>query len=178
MSGLTPVSPEELKAAADVLNRYHSSGVAIVDASPSGYAKSGSSGSMHDGSKRLRSLDEDWEAVEAMEAATSYQSPDAALVKDRMEKKPVDQMPIHPVSAGKKCVLPPGISSVSEWGQTLCTLPKYAASKLSYHEMVLDESKHGYLTWILKHGKGRGGRFEDFSSYLEAIDFEKTSSHS
>lgn len=178
MASSTPVSPEELKAAAEVIARYQSSGVAIVEGPKTGGAKSGSTGAMHDGSKRLRSLDEDWEAVEAMEAATSYQIPDSTLVKDRMEKKPQEQLPLHPMSAGKKCALPPGISTLGEWGKTLCTLPKHAASKLSYQELVADDSKHEYLVWVVKHGKGRGGRFEDLALYLEAIGFESSSSHS
>lgn len=49
---------------------------------------------------------------------------------------------------------------------------------MSYSELVADKSHHEYLTWVQSHGKGRGGRFEDLSRFLEAIDFQVSSSHS
>eukprot|EP00435_Cladocopium_sp_Y103_P011801 s2210_g3.t1 len=65
--------------------------------------------------------------------------------------------------------------SVEAMCNTISKLPKVAAFKLSFEELVQDPHNHGeYLMWILKHGADRGGRLEDLHLYLKAIKYYDT----
>lgn len=88
-------------------------------------------GAMHDGSTRLRSV-EDWEKVELMfEEATAPEG--RSLAEDRATgKKAGGQMPLIPSSKMDAVKMPAGISSFEGWGDTMRLLPNDAALKLSY----------------------------------------------
>ena len=125
---------------------------------------------MSDASKRLRDqrdidLDEQWEPVE-----------------DRLNPSKMSnlQEPIlaKPETSSLKVDLPPGISCLADWSTTICRLPKVQEQGMTYAELVASREHQGYLTRIQQHGKGCGGKFEDFARYLEAIKFADSKGYS
>lgn len=126
------------------------------------------SSSMTDASKRQRS-DSDWEQVDYTPAVL----PETSRPENFMT--PSKQMPLVPVAVNKEQVtLPPGISSLQEWGNVLNELPKFAHLKASFKEMTefKDPEIADYLVWVIQHGKSRGGRFQDFCEYLMAVKYK------
>lgn len=158
----SPVTPEELARAQEIMTRATQAGVKSRKDSGSGYA------TMSDGCKRLRdqdlkdvALDEAWEPV-------AYTDPDPTLLQSRLEGGVhSSQVPITPEK--KKINLPAGIVSLSDWGSTVCRLPKVSKMGLTYEELVKDKGYQSYLLWIQSHGKNKDGRFGDFAAYLAAI---------
>ena len=123
-----------------------------------------SAGSMHDGSKRLRETEE-WDAIsydasaeEFMDRLSGSSLPDKqdpiVLPKDKSE---VSKIPF-----------PPGVPSLSDWGSTVCRLPRVNHLNASYEELTRMPDQQPYLKWVAEHGMSRGGRFEDFALYLKA----------
>ena len=178
-SGNTPVTPEEYEAAKAVLSRAVLSRARQAGVFSQAGVSSSATGSMSDASKRLRDQwdifqDEQWEPV-------SYCEPEKGLVQERFDQSKVsDQKPI-PVKTGSpsdKLELPPGISCVADWSSTICRLPKVQKLNMSYAELVASREHQSYLVWVQQHGKGRGGRFEDLSKYLDAIKFADSKGYS
>lgn len=125
-----------------------------------------SSGSMHDGSKRRApsvpvDLDEDGEF--------EYIPGDAS----------VTQAPIHPGGYTKGNDLPDGVTSLEQWGKTLCTLPKVASKKLTYAAMIKkskwDDEMLSYLQWVM-HSNMKSAKLDDLKAYLRKTGFEKENS--
>eukprot|EP00435_Cladocopium_sp_Y103_P075218 s4_g55.t1 len=72
--------------------------------------------------------------------------PEKESVMSGADEKVVSE---SPVSYGMK--LPPGITDVNEWGQTLLLSGKYARSKFSYEEIYASEKNEhrAYCNWML-----------------------------
>jgi hypothetical protein len=72
-------------------------------------------------------------------------------------------------SSATEVVLPEGVSSLTEWGRTVCELPKYKAKHWSYSELAQNPDKEvqDYLAWICDH-KHKAGRVADLANYLKA----------
>ena len=119
-----------------------------------------STGSMHDGCKRLR--DGDWETV-------GYETDHAATLPTLTKS---DQMPVAP--SEQKIDFPPGVVSIADWGTTVCRLPQVAALDVTYYELTQMPSQRGYCTWITNHGESKGGRAADFARYLKAVGYKKS----
>lgn len=147
------VTEEQAKAAQDVLTRFHRQGT-----------EDGAVGAMHDGCKRARDK-EDWIEVNYDESFT-FERPSETATTSKQE-------PVPPTKGPQKVVLPTGVSSMEDWGTTICRLPKVADLDASYEELVNMPEKYEYLKWVFDHGQDRGGRFEDFAKYLAAVDFPK-----
>lgn len=166
-SSSKPVTPDELAMAQAIVARAHKVGVKGHDMS-AGY------GAMTDSAKRLRDqrdieLDEAWEPV-------TYLPEEVSLVKERLEAGSASkQVPFVPEKKDEnaKIPLPAGVSSVDDWGSTVCRLPKVSALGLSYKELVAQKEHHKYLTWVQGHGLHRDGRFGDLAAYLERINFSE-----
>ena len=154
-----PVTLEEVRQAQLILQQFEAA------QTPGGGAPAGShgygSGSMHDGSKRLR--DDDWEAV-------TYEHSEPKE-EERIIGK--DQKPILPSGENKTSQgpFPPGITSLKDWGLTICRLPKVASLDLTYEELASQPERASYLGWIKSYGINKGGRLEDLARYLEAINY-------
>ena len=158
-----PVTEAELTAARQILLRAQSAGVQKSEESSAGY------GSMSDASKRQRGP-EDWELEEW--EAIAYQEQQKALHDERLQAGGASsQMPVLPAGPGVLITYPPGISSLEDWGTTICRLPKVSKMDVSYAKMTKDSSLEKYLVWVEQHGTGKGGRFEDLCAYLKAIDY-------
>ena len=152
------VTLEEARQAQLILQRFEAAQV-LGGGAPSGSVGYGS-GSMHDGSKRLREC-EDWEAV-------TYE---CSQPKNEEQTHEMGQQPISP-SDEKKTVqepLPPGITSLRDWGLTICRLPKVANLDLTYDELVSQPGRTSYLMWIKNHGIGQGS-FRRLCTILESLD--------
>ena len=82
------------------------------------------------------------------------------------------QAPVAPAAAAGNVQLPTGVNSVTQWGNTLCVLPKVAALKLSYSELVLraveDKEVRSYLDNFVRKYQGTSARVKDLRLYLEA----------
>ena len=68
--------------------------------------------------------------------------------------------------------LPDGVSSLEEWGRTICELPKVKELNSSYRELVKisdsgDTKMASYLNWVSNY-KGPSSRTMDFKKYLLA----------
>ena len=94
------------------------------------------------------------------------------------EKKSSSHLPVAPgIGSCSEITLPQGVETITDWGRTICQLPKVEQLGLSYEELVQDRTTHGrYLNWIYEHGSARGGRLQDFWSYLHAIRYNKMTS--
>lgn len=121
-----------------------------------------SAGSMHDGCKRRL---ESWELVG--EPAQAPVTPGDQSTKNAKKKS-------SPKSSSE-VELPDGVESLTQWGKTMVTLPKYASRKMSYDEMVSraatekqkgDPELHEYLIWVTQN-ENKSGKVKDFSSYLK-----------
>ena len=82
-----------------------------------------------------------------------------------------DQMPVMNHPGETKVVLPPSVSSIDEWGRTMCELPAVAALKKSYLELAEDPTHHDYLMWVISHESKKGARVEDLAKYLKSIKY-------
>lgn len=149
-----------------------------VDAELDAAFEPSSYGSMHDGSKRrLCSNESARDHGFEMVNASSGPMPSSTTVHHAMGMSEKHQKPIPPGKASgkeKAVVLPNGISSLTEWGATICTLPKVKSQHLRYHEMLTmsHESKDmcSYLQWVRTSGIS-SAKVQDLKSYMEAMNF-------
>ena len=130
-------------------------------------------GSMNDSVKRhqdhAQAEADDWEPI-------NYDDGSKTVVCERVVPlEPASQLPVKPADqkACKGVTIPPGVTDLQDWESTICALPKVAAEKLSYKELLNDPKHASYLRWIASHGQNRGGRFEDLANYLTAVGFEE-----
>ena len=66
---------------------------------------------------------------------------------------------------------PPGVSSIEEWGRTICgSCRQWPALKLSYAELEKDSTQVDYLTWVIRHESGMA---EDLAKFLKAVNFDQ-----
>ena len=159
--------------------------VGLLDAvlervNPSNVAASSNSGGMSDASKRrISHPDEDFIA----EAAIRHDV-EEAMMERAIARFNGDQSPIVPGASSFTVVsesngyppeqLPPDMDSLSEWGRTICELPKVKALKMSYAELFSkaedgDTAMANYLDWIRNY-RGPSVRTVDFGKYLVAMD--------
>ena len=47
--------------------------------------------------------------------------------------------------------LPPGITSLEQWGRTVLSFGKYAEANVTYNEVMTDPQYSGYLKWCKSH---------------------------
>lgn len=125
-------------------------------------------GAMTDASKRLRSTEDSiaYEFQNVKDQPTSSEG--FELVQPGSKQKPL--------TPGKetKVQLPPGTLSLDDWADTICELPKVQRLNLCYGESWTNRGAHDeYLTWVIDHGKDRGGRLEDFYNFLTAVGYER-----
>lgn len=120
---------------------------------------SSSAGAMHDGCKRR--FDDSWQEINESEGEVIAQAPVLPRQSMRTEE-----------------LLPEGVVSLTQWGQTLLTLPKYAKLQLSYAQMVEkaavdlekgDPDLHQYLSWVVNYTSTKSLKTLDFAKYLQAI---------
>ena len=116
-----------------------------------------STGSMHDGSKRR--LDS-WEEIDMVSDAQS---------KVRNYKTGVSDAHTEGI--------PPGVTSLKHWGDSLNTMGKHAGLNLSYSGMVAKAKKdaeagdfalHDYLKWVITCTSKQSPKGADFAAYLKA----------
>ena len=159
------VSAEEVQAMKAIMSRMQKYGVK----DPAGVASEGRvPGTMADSSKRLRD-----DEIASFDASLEDETWDLPGDMDPLSSSALEtQQVLSPMlSSTQKIALPPGISSVKEWGKTLCELPAVARLKLSYEALSQEESQMDYLLWILKQGASKGPRVHDLGQYLQAIKF-------
>ena len=127
--------------------------------------EAGGVGAMTDAPKRAKpdstSVD-DFTHVEPWEMP-GYQKQTGVPVAPEVPKK-------VPVTSSPLITLPPGVKDVACWGKTLCSLPKFKSSQLSYEEMAKDKTKEmkDYLQWILDNSS-KSAKTKDFANYLRAV---------
>lgn len=92
-----------------------------------------------------------------------------------------DQEPVPPSKTALKTgyrssppTLPEGVTSVAEWGKTICELTKVAKRGITYAAM-LEESKKSkemrdYLQWINTAGV-KSAKVDDLRGYMTAVGF-------
>lgn len=183
MSKSAPVSKEAYDSLKELMKSGQLSSVLAqvkdeVDAELDAAFEPSSYGSMHDGSKRrLCSNESARDHGFEMVNASSGPMPSSTTVHHAMGMSEKHQKPIPPGKASgkeKAVVLPNGISSLTEWGATICTLPKVKSQHLRYHEMLTmsHESKDmcSYLQWVRTSGIS-SAKVQDLKSYMEAMNF-------
>lgn len=123
-------------------------------------------GAMHDGSKR-RMTSPTCSAVSRFEFI-----PEEGSLDETLFNAEDDQAPVVPTPS-----LPQGITSLKQWGQTRCDLPKLTHYKMSYAQLVTkaesDEVISEYFKWVLDRPNDRGARVTDLNAYLVAINYKK-----
>ena len=177
MSKSAPVSKEAYDSLKELMKSGQLSSVLAqvkdeVDAELDAAFEPSSYGSMHDGSKRrLCSNESARDHGFEMVNASSGPMPSSTTVHHAMGMSEKHQKPIPPGKASgkeKAVVLPNGISSLTEWGATICTLPKVKSQHLRYHEMLTmsHESKDmcSYLQWVRTSGIS-SAKVQDLKSY-------------
>ncbi|CAE7581948.1 GIP, partial [Symbiodinium necroappetens] len=86
------------------------------------------------------------------------------------------QAPVAPTSAPYPTQFPEGVTSLAQWGQTLCTLPKVVSLKLSYTELVelskSDREIHSYLNVFILSFTGNSAKVKDLQKYLVASGYK------
>eukprot|EP00438_Fugacium_kawagutii_P004288 Skav204000 [mRNA] locus=scaffold1114:70927:71373:+ [translate_table: standard] len=69
-------------------------------------------------------------------------------------------------------VFPEGIPDLRTWGRTICTLPKIAAKKKTYDELIdqckTDDELREYVQWVKDNGTHVSCKVRDFSDYMRA----------
>ena len=97
---------------------------------------------------------------------------------------PMPDAESHPFE-NLKIPLPPGVSTIHEWGRTVCQLEKYKEKKLTHAQMVsqsdFDPAIYNYLCWIKnRYGIEDSGCFPpkispgiDLAAYLERSKFQQ-----
>ena len=139
---------------------------------------------MSDAPKRLRStspLPSGWEnAVHIKsqgpsDAASSGYRAEHVQSPERLQtpQLPAQQFVLQPGRADAQ--LPPGVSSVQRWGQTLCVLPKVKSLRASYEELVTmartSDEMRNYLEKYVMTFNGASTKVKDLRRFLEYIDF-------
>ena len=148
-------------------------------------ATASSSSSADDLNRVLARLQSDGRTQEVLEVLQlSFGSPVEKRTRD-LAGQPLDnpdededfgyervQAPVAPAAVAGNVQLPAGVNSVTQWGNTLCVLPKVAALKLSYSELVLraveDKEVRSYLDNFVRKYQGTSARVKDLRLYLEA----------
>jgi len=129
-------------------------------------------GAMTDASKRAKPSD-DFSAFEMVEVQEAMAPPEGYISKKTAAERSVKTSSATTSSAGVE--LPEGVGSLTNWGNTMCTLPKVKDRKASYSELAADtdQSTIDYLTWV-KNNASKSGKMQDFANYLAAINWRET----
>jgi hypothetical protein len=178
-----PVTADELSQVKNILERMHAQGLSPGNTAMEALAVCSSSSllpsSMTDASKRQRDeSDGKVHRGSILEAEISesefdvVSSPGASVAKDSQSPHVPKKM-----FANEEIELPSGITSVAEWGETICELQRVKAENKTYVEIAKDPALSSYVTWIVQHGKGKGARCEDFRNFLIYAKFAQGRSH-
>lgn len=167
---MEPVAPEII----DMVRRLHATGQ--LEQITRGSEASGppvpvlpTAGSMHDGSKRRLFDDEEYKSAEF-----EVVEPPSKVSAGKVEQAII---PPKSVQVEKKTsgALPEGVTSVIEWGDTVCTLPKYKSGKYTYAAMIsvakTDDEIQDYLKWAKTAGM-KSAKLDDLRAYMVAIGFD------
>ena len=132
---------------------------------------------MSDASKRKRDDDLVSPGESLMSEEVGFSDAGFSVVSSpvgKYQKSP--QMPVAQKTTvpDEKIQLPTRIPSLTEWGCTVCELPRVKGDNKTCHELATDPEYGSYINWIVQHGKGKGARCEDFRNYLIFGDFVKT----
>eukprot|EP00435_Cladocopium_sp_Y103_P055282 s943_g18.t1 len=179
-----PVTAEELRLVQDVLERMQAQGSSGVMPGSAALAAllcfemAPVMAGMTDASKRQR----DDDLLSSMAESQFSEEVGFADAGFSVVSSPVGkcakspQLPVVPKKPvfDEKIQLPEGITSLEEWGNTVCELQKVKSDNKTYHELTKDSEYSSYLTWIVQHGKGKGAKCEDFRNYLIFGKFVKT----
>lgn len=87
------------------------------------------------------------------------------------------QAPVAPTTTPYQTTqFPDGVTSLAQWGQTLCTLPKVVGLKLSYAELVelskSDREIFSYLNVFILSFTGNSAKVKDLQKYLVASGYK------
>ena len=134
-------------------------------------------GAMTDGSKRRLSESVNWEEEEDFHhvAADGEMPPFIPGGGPPVGSVPaVFHVGGYESGQSPKISLPDGVSSLEDWGRTVCELPKVRELSCSYKELMMkaeegDTQMSKYLSWIRSY-KGPSSRTVDFKNYLLAVD--------
>ena len=159
------VSAEEFRALRVTMDRLRKYGLQSATSEAAGAEVPGA---MADSSKRLRD-----DSIASFDMAFDDEPWDLPCggVLTGFSATGGQQVISPKVLSSQTVELPPGVSSIKEWGKTLCELPAVARQKLSYEALAQDESQTDYLLWILKQGASKGPRVADLANYLQATKF-------
>eukprot|EP00435_Cladocopium_sp_Y103_P026519 s49_g6.t1 len=168
-SSSTPVSPEELAIVKNVLARLEAQGTPLH---PAMWSSTAVPGSMTDGSKRRLEAD-DFPSSE--DDVFSGGMSNAGMSGFELIRDDVNgaanrsQQPVVPQAKAKsKPDLPEGVSSVDQWGRTICTLPKVKDEAPTYAEIGSLGKYKEYRSWLFTQGKSKGPRVADLRNYMIA----------
>lgn len=130
------------------------------------------SGAMHDGCKRR--------LTEPSSSGGPVTESDFTVVDFAATQPPVIPGAGYKKKSEKSVTLPEGIESLSHWGKTVCTLPKFAGQKLTYEKLVskagtCQETKE-YMVWV-KNNAHKSPKVKDLKEYLEAVGYFETKSN-
>ena len=163
-----PVSSQELEMVKNVLARLEAQGTPIH---PGMWNSQTVPGAMTDGSKRrcepsdFPSSDDDLFTGDFSErGSASFELIPAGSMEQPVKK----QTPVTPQTQIKKPELPDGVSSVTQWGCTVCELPKVKDDAPTYAEIGSMDKYKDYRSWIFSQGKSKGPRAIDLRNYLIA----------
>ena len=188
MSSSKPVNSDRIMsegiAAIQALKNVGLLDAVLERVNPSNVAASSNAGGMSDASKRrISHPDEDF----ITEAAIRHDV-EEAMMERAIARFNGDQSPIAPEATSFTVVsessawipaepmgqLPSDMDSLSEWGRTICELPKVKALKMSYAELLSkaedgDTAMANYLDWVRTY-RGPSVRTIGFGKYLVAMD--------
>lgn len=178
----TPVTDAEKAYVKQILARMESSGQVL---SPRVVNTHSAMGSMTDASKRLRSgpgspglIDSDDDQGPVFPVRDGFQVIPTAEseAKPKAEPKALMPTPKPKTTPGYDGTLPPGVGSMSQWGKTICNMPKVKAEAPSYAEIATLEKYAEYRFWVCKQSLHiKTGRCADLRAYLMAVGVEESS---
>ena len=183
----------------DYVKPFLSSGLSVVHSDPTfaGLLNATGYGSMTDAAKRQRednyseAASSEWSHVQATSPRTSKS---VGVLKVNDCHGPSAGQGVEPGDAGEdvSIPLPNGISNISMWGRTKCTLPKVEKLGLTYEGLVTiaktDREMASYVKWLknrfgdkptesVEKGqipKSKMTQGQDFARYLARINWQHT----
>lgn len=157
-----PVSQQEKDMVKKILARLEAQGDGLT---PRGHpAIPMSAGSMTDASKRLRGSSPSSDGFDGISGFSVVQEPDTIAAAASAE---LNQTPVTP-QASRAVEFPPGVESLTQWGKTICVLPKVKKDAPTYSEIATWDSYEDYRHWVLKNGTTKGPVCLDLYNYLRA----------
>ena len=120
------------------------------------------------------SLSEDMDGFQAVTPTSMTDASKRRLTDSPTGGTEVTQLPVKPSKFSTE-VLPPGITSMEMWSQTMVDFGKHKDRQWSYAEM-LDMSKNdagikSYVDWVRGHTSGSSSaQLKDFHAFIKEVD--------